>query len=745
MNSTTEKLYQLLPAIYRIRDAEQGESLRALIAVIAEQAEVIEADIIRLFNNLFIETCDEWVVPYIGDLLDVRGFHPVGPEARVSLRAFVANTLRYRRRKGTASVLEQLAFDITGWRARAVEFFELLGTAQYFNHIRLHNVRTPDLRLTNELELLDTAFDKIAHTIDVRHIDNNRGRPNIPNIGVFLWRLQSYFVSSSSPRSVTNPKDGRYSFNPLGDDSSLFNRPWLETEIPHLAEEVNVPGRLRRRPLYDELENRRRMLACNEKPTRTYFGETPVFQVFVQQKSNDQFRPLSPEEILICNLESWQRPPASKEYAGVNSSPVSMVIAAAVDPDLGRLVFPENVTPNQVKVSYAYGFSGDVGGGPYDRRDSVNVVLTRKVDWQVGVGKEVATAPNEIFATLTGAIKEWNKQPPGSVGVISLLDNCTYEEKLPSIEVPEGSQLLIVAAKWPEVDAIGGLPNVKHRVRGRFDPNELRPHLFGQVKIRGKAPADSLTPGEVAFNGLLVEGALSVLDGNLGKLGIAHCTFVPNRGGISIESGNQRLNMSVVRSICGPIVLDVGISKLCVNGSIIDKAGGRIRAIEAPETLLELQESTIFGEVRGLRIEASNCIFNEKIQVERRQEGCIRFSYVPKNSSNPRCFRCQPELEISRQILVEEEQGNLSTAARNIIRKHVLGWLVPAFSSTEYGECTYAQLSQVCPSCIMIGADNGAEMGAFNYLKQPQREANLRSALDEYLRVGLEVGILHVT
>lgn len=38
------------------------------------------------------------------------------------MRAWVANTLAYRRRKGTALVLEQLARDVTGWPATAVEF-----------------------------------------------------------------------------------------------------------------------------------------------------------------------------------------------------------------------------------------------------------------------------------------------------------------------------------------------------------------------------------------------------------------------------------------------------------------------------------------------------------------------------------------------------------------------------------------------------------------------------------------------
>ena len=37
-------------------------------------------------------------------------------------------------------MLEQLAYDVTGWRAKAVEFFQLLATTQYAKHVRLGNV-----------------------------------------------------------------------------------------------------------------------------------------------------------------------------------------------------------------------------------------------------------------------------------------------------------------------------------------------------------------------------------------------------------------------------------------------------------------------------------------------------------------------------------------------------------------------------------------------------------------------------
>jgi hypothetical protein len=122
MNFDAQKLYELLPAIYRIRDAQESEPLKALLAVIADQFGILQEDLAQLYDDQFIETSTEWVVPYIGDLIGYRALHNVVPKI-VSQRAEVAHTIGFRRRKGTAAMLEQLARDVTGWNARAVEFF----------------------------------------------------------------------------------------------------------------------------------------------------------------------------------------------------------------------------------------------------------------------------------------------------------------------------------------------------------------------------------------------------------------------------------------------------------------------------------------------------------------------------------------------------------------------------------------------------------------------------------------------
>ena len=126
---------------------------------------------------------------------------------------------------------------------------------------------------------------------------------------------------------------------------------------------------------------------------------------------------------------------------------------------------------------------------------------------------------------------------------------------------------------------------------------------------------------------------------------------------------------------------------------------------------------------------------------ERRQAGCVRYSYVDDLLSvTPRRFRCQPDLalETLRKKLGVEI---LPPAEANLIRKRMR----PAFTSVRYGEPGYAQLAVEIAEEVRTGAESGSEMGAFEHLKQPQRETNLRIRLEEYLPFGLAAGRIYVT
>jgi hypothetical protein len=750
MKIDTKYLYDLLPAYYRSVDDDGGLPLQSFIEVLAREGGIVEDHINQLYENWFIETCEEWVVPYIGDLLGVKNIHEIAGAA-FSRRAYVGNTLAYRRRKGTLPVLEQLALGVTGWHSRAVEFFQLLSATQNVNHVRPHCTVTPNLREMNKVDLINTAFDKQSHTVDVGRISVGLGKYNIQNIGIYLWRLQSYRMKMADARKVgpqTGIPDDAYTFSPLGLGVHLFNIPQTESDIVHVAEEINVPGMMRRRVLYDELETAREAIVNGKQPEYLYFKAIYplIFQLFTQTAGNPAAA-VPVEEIAICNLSNWRVPPVSKIYKkyvpGSGYVDVAMPITAAVDPVLGRIVFSNPVGGTQVLTNHSYGFSGDVSGGTYDRKLSLGEVEDTIFDWHVGVSKDKSSVLAEpIYQTLQEAINDWNGQG-GKVrtGLITIMDNRSYHEVvgLTSIQIGEGRQLYIIAADWPVVH-LAGVPT---RVPGSFNSEDLRPHIHRDLDVEGTAPAGSSSGGSLLINGLLIEGKLTIKNGNLKTCSVQHCTLVPASGGVEAALQSSILEVSLKQSVFGAVqVLSVG-ALVCLDECIIDHKSGI--AISVPEGQLGVQNSTVFGSVEAQSLDAGNSIFNDRIDIARRQTGCVRFSFVPFGSVTPRRYRCQPELEIQEQVNERNKLGPLSVAEELAIRNRVLSWLIPTFNSLAYGHHAYCQLSNATPEAITTGGDNAAEMGVFNYLQQPQRLANLEVVMEEYLRLGLEGGVTFLT
>jgi hypothetical protein len=710
MKLDADTLLALLPAFYRERDAELGDPLRALLGVIARQGALVEADIERLYDNAFIETCDDWVVPYIGDLLGVRALYPVGGTAAFGPRALVANTLRLRRRKGTALVLEELAFDTTGWRARAVEFFERVSTTQYLNHLRPHSLRMPDLRQPRPLARIDGPFGTEARTADVRTLP--AGRYNLPNVGLCLWRLQAYPVQRATARPATT-RPGFYTFDPLGLDQPLFNRPRTETDISHLAEPVNVPEALHWHDLHAELESRRQALTDGEDPDDRYFAEAgggPVLRVWIDDKA------VPAEHLVICDLgpiptvapEDWRHPPATLTVAARKAGRPHMTFPAAggmlagIDPRRGRLALPAGITASRVEVGYAYGFPGDIGAGPYDRHPGPGdsnplAALPAAADFEVVIRIPSAAAP-----TLSSAFNAPANQADAVNRVIAgkrtllVLDTDATEAVAPALDLPD-SHLAIQAAP------------------GR------RPVLVGDFALKGNAST------RLSLGGLLLDGALR-LQGRLNAVTLRHCSLVPGKGGIAHTGSGTDLELSLYRCLSGPLRSNRPLAAVVLRDCLIDGEGGL--AIDINDSPLTVSASTLLGTTAAGRLEAGNSLFDGLVDIARRQEGCVRYSYLPPKSATPRRHRCQPDLVMTDLPAAD--------AAREATR------VTPAFTSTRFATPAYGQLTRSTAREIRTGADNGAEMGVWNLLQQPQREANLSLALDEYLRFGLEAAAIFV-
>ena len=425
------RLLELLPAVHRLRDAAIAGQIRAslparapappargpleaLLSVLAEQLAELDEAIEQLYDDQFIETCAPWAAPYIGDLIGYRPLHGIAPRAG-SRRAEIAHTIALRRRKGTASVLEQLARDVTGWEARVVEFFQLLATTQHMNHRRLGNLVTPSLRDSAALDALGTAFDAIPRTLDVRRIAAGRGRHNIPNIGIFLWRIGHYRLARSpATPSAIGPAGRSFRFSPLGADTPLFTRPEAEAEITHLAEPINVPAPIDRGTLARELGS--------------YYG--PGRSVEVHFDGNAAPEPLA--RIAVCDLRDdgggW-----------AHDAPADRI---AVDPELGRLVVGSGLTaPASVDVTYHYGAAGDIGGGAYPREGSFESPPG-------GVAR--VPAPHATIQAALDAV--------GGAGVVEIQDNGRYRETL-TVDVAADSAIELRGApgRRPTLELTGPL------------------------------------------------------------------------------------------------------------------------------------------------------------------------------------------------------------------------------------------------------------------------------------------------
>jgi hypothetical protein len=134
-------------------------------------------------------------------------------------------------------------------------------------------------------------------------------------------------------------------------------------------------------------------------------------------------------------------------------------------------------------------------------------------------------------------------------------------------------------------------------------------------------------------------------------------------------------------------------------------------------------------------------------RIARRDEGCVRFSYTRPESRTPRRVRCQPDLAVAEAIADDEaaKAAPLTATERAAATQRARLAMQPVLTSRRYGQPAYEQLGRACPSGIAEGAEDGSAMGMTCHLKEPQRLANLRRRLDEYLPLGLEPGFIFVT
>jgi hypothetical protein len=781
-----EKLWGLLPAIYRADDSadfNQPGPLREMVERIAAQAAIVRRSVDRLWEDQSIETCDDWVIDYVGDLLATNLVASLDAPGR---RLDVAKTIYYRRRKGTVALLEELATDITRWSVRVVEMFQRLGRTRHnldpaigtvalphFTSIARVATGTGTLRVggvplddhdvtvridtggeagaatwsvsidgggwrsqgaaptaiitpggggTLEITLVNatvpsfsagdtfafsvsvdpyarlqrvlglvgpltrtgaggiadlrnvqgaarsgTAFDEYFHTADVRRGRGNTGWYDIPRLGVFVWRLGSFGVHHVTPVADASCPNC-YTFDPTGRDVRLFaagaqpiGDQWISPQEEQLPGPIST-GLLRAAlpSLYADLRT----------------GAPRSLALYLMTAPPSQVAP-----VLVPVEQIAPDPRASSGLPWI-------------DAERGRIVWPAAPTNGPFLVDYHYGFTAQVGAGPYDRRATSAYATSPRP----GVHVHDTLAPlDAALAALpsTAALEIDDSLTYSAVADVSHIDSVVLRaanKRRPLIRLPQGSSWTLTAN----------------------------------------------TDGELTLDGLFISGGHVVLAGDFERVTLSCCTLDPgtwnptaapaawkvSADGRPLAATELRVSGSVrelviERSITGPIFCQGSgrIEKLTIRESIVQAADpAATDAIKDTGGEVSLTRSTLLGTAKLHRLDASECILHDVVTVDDTQHGCVRFSAFATSSTLPRQYESIP------------------VAARS-----------PLFLSTSFGWPEYGQLADTAGEAIAEGAEDGSEMGAFWRARNAIKERSLLIKYQEYLPLGLEPVIVHVT
>lgn len=752
-----EKLWALVPEVYR--NADGSGALRELIGVIAEDAGDVRRSIDRLWEDQHIETSDDWAVPYIGGLVSARLVSAQDLRAR---RVDVANTVRFRRRRGTPELLETLTRALSGWDVVLEEGFRQLARLRhrldgpaaregFYTNTPLGG--TADLRRPVGAEIAAGPFGEFFHSFDARRLSGQMGRFGVRKLNFHLYRLRAFEMTITDPVAYQDPQGlgflRTYTFDPSGRAVPLYlsgqgsgsgakdaflqpnlvniePREWDVVQpmrcrlLNHVIYEITASAVLSLQALANP------PLPSDESALNTLLGQRFNSEDQLRQNLLDQGASISSNppdwyvallaETLAEDCGKAQLYPRCVQLIADGSAIPPQRVSAGNLADPRRHPIPSgNITEAMIHPAdgafasvpaddpidftpqigrYYYGFSAEVGAGPYARRPLDLAPSRTASDGTVPDGG-VLQGDGLLFA-----------------------DNRTYDLTLSNLQALDSPALITVAPQSrPFVRLTGNIPT-------------LQPAAIESVLMidggwfAAQDPTADLNPGETV--NLTIEGAGLANPGefDFDRVEIRFATLDPGgqrADGVLIPPLRllirARIRTLILRNaITGPIVVeDAGatdpsvVDELIVCRSIVDASQtvGRM-AISNPFGRVMLEESTLFGHLDALRLDANASIVVGRIRVVNNQAGCFRFSATLD----------APERRLPPGF------------------KHFVG-PIPAgfFNSRRFGDPLYAQLSPIAQP-LASGAENGSEMGVFSHLLTPIKLSSIRAKVDEFGPVG---------
>ncbi len=739
-----DRLLRLLPAHVIAGDSRAAGQLRNLLQIIGQQYSLIEADIQSMYEDLFVETCRPELLELIGSL--------VGFEGRLKSADTHSATARALRLYRQAELTRRLIGDLVSARRRKGSFAGLLnavrtvaGNSAFVVESVFRIQRTADLRFPAgaapmPADLLPSVREPrgfgsphawlptLAEVRRVRHATNaTPGSLHPDGVQVHLSRLQSWTVSRRSVYCVEVAADPWLflaTFHPLGGSVPLLAR-----ELEEYAVGENSGPESFAHPIL-------RSVMAARLPQ--YYGPGRSLQIWYNDAPIPCSR-ISVDELPDRPDGTWQVP-AELLLAG----------QVVVDPERGRLALKIGISGpgTQHKGSPPANHRAATAEASAEYLDSTPATPCVEAQWQTGlVGRigggyprtiRTKTQDEHIFQVkseadnLTAALEKFRTLPAGSRAIIELMDNTIWPWDRKELRIPPGTRLTIRASS-------GTLPILWCRNDRAATPDHVR--------FTAEGPASALV-----LEGICIAGRPLVLHGDL-RTTLRDTTLFPgwlpadttagfvNPHGPSLIIQKNSAGTLIERCILGRILIaQDGLDDphpLVLRNSILDAGHQNHWAISGSHHLadsnsncpawaaLVMRSCTTIGRIKIHQVQLiADSLLNGRLQVSRRQLGCIRFSALPPDSDTPPRYRCQPDL---------------AAAAGKTLPGPEWQKLQPAFGSSKPGHPGYRALRNTVSSAIRNGAEDGGEMGVFHDLDLPFRDAELIQRLQEIVPAGLDI------
>lgn len=614
--NAADRLYALLPAIMRLRDGERAAAergridyptradggpegpLHSLFQLLAIEVAALEAEVGTLEDSPFIETCPDWAVPYIGDLLRAR---IVDTGAVGSARRQVAETIANRRGKGTARTLARRANNLADGRpAEAVEYLHHVITAA---HLDFPGQRRPaTVALLGAAGRAHTLPDTIGqHTVELRDMREG-GRFAVPNVGIRVWPMRALPHAEVVPTPVAGGDPGRLRLSPTGADIVLWRRPDRDAAEVTRLHRREMPAPI---PLRDAVDN-----------PADYYGPDRSIALWIGGTLVD------PGEIHFCDLSD-----AAADGSRWNARGTAADLARIrIDPARGRLALPparQGLAPDAFRVLHHIGAVlpfGGAGSGPTPlalrpRADGSGPAIVREGVTRAEAEADLAAAlaaPAAVRIDYGGTLA-----PPVA---LALPDAAT-------VDIGAGGGV------WPTLDLAAAW-----RLTGGRGSTLI---LSGLRLIGGALEIDTTDLASLVLSDLtLVPGLRLRPDGS---------PDAPTEPSLVIRQ--EGLEVVLERCVTGPIHVAPGV-RLRLVDTIVDApdpATAAITGLVGPRGILSAERTTVVGDVAVRAMEeVSDTLFASRpgrtgaeppVRATHVQEGCVRYSAFPPGAVVPRPFR----------------------------------------------------------------------------------------------------------